>query len=264
MNPSGAQAFLARMLADPALLGEVRANPEAYAKHYALTIAEVRGLSGDGAPGVYMTAGISRWKKLAVVQESLPGTFSLCRTYLSEEDILTRCLMTTRMSTVEGVIEVIKRVGELAAENAADVEVPVVHDMVRYETLLQEMRMMASHSDAIQTVGPAVGVGVRVVTFRCPIVQVKQRLLRGMPYEDLRERCSYYVVARGAGTGVRGHVLRISRDLYTLLIHCDGTLSLHALAKRLQVSPESVQQALRKLRSNDVDIMCTELLGDGH
>ncbi|GLW13009.1 hypothetical protein Misp01_81370 [Microtetraspora sp. NBRC 13810] len=252
-TPQGAQALLARLLAEPALLADVRAAPEAFAARYGLSPADVRRLCAAGAPGLRMTGLVTRLKKFEVAEVALPATLTLCRAAWDDETIFGRCLVGARMTTLPGVIDAAVRLGELVTGTTPAADLPVVRDLLRYEVLLHEVRGRAREEHSGRAAAhPALGPGVTVETFDCPVTQVQRRVIDRVPFDDLRERRTHYVFAPGSGTRVLAH--RIPAALRTLLAHCDGSRPVTTLGRTLGIPAESVRRALVNLRAKGVDI----------
>ncbi|GAA3782559.1 hypothetical protein GCM10022225_83610 [Plantactinospora mayteni] len=253
MSPPGAQLLLARLLVEPALFADVRADPETFAARYGLPVADVRRLGATGEPGLYTTAAVTRLKKFEAVEVAFPATLRRCRAVWDDETIFDRYLARARLTTLRGVIALGERLGALVREATAPADLDVVADLHRYELLLHEVRLRALERAPTPAVaGPALGPGVTVATFGTPVSKVRRRVLDEAPFDDLRDRETHYVLAPGPDNTVRAH--RIPSGLRNLLDNCDGTRTVPALGAALGLSVESVRHALASLRDKGVEV----------
>lgn len=248
------QALLARLLAEPRLLDAVAADPESYAKRYRLTTAEVTSLIGAASPGLIFSVELTRWKNFRDVDGALPGTLALCRAVVADDEIFTQCLAGTRTFSLQGVVDTADRLGALAVRHAAAADVPVIEDMVRFESALQRVGRRPRAPAEVSAQGPALDPRGEVLAFGCAVNRIRRRLTAGTAYEELRGQRTYCLVVPGKAGKGRTLVLRVSAGMYELLRMCDGSMPTDALAKRLGVSAGSVANALAYVQSKGVEL----------
>lgn len=252
MSEAAPQELLAKLLTDPRALAALRQDPDACAARYGLPTRDVRRLSTAGMPGLRVAASVTRWKNLSALMGSLPATLALCQAVVDDDTIVGDVMAHVRITTPRGVVTAGERLGELASRRADDAQRSVIRDIVRYETLSYEIREHAAQGPTDPGRGPSLGPCARAVTFACPVAEVQRRILAGMPFEDLSERTTHYLVSVRPGGRMRVH--RIPEALRELLGLCDGSRPVTALSHRLGVPTGQVERALEKVRALGVEI----------
>ncbi|MFM9591558.1 hypothetical protein ACKI1J_05000 [Streptomyces scabiei] len=252
MSGGDPQEALLRLLTEPAAVAALREDPEAFASRYGLPAAAARHLASTGLPGLRVSASVTRWKSFTGVMGTLPATLALCRDVVDDDTIFGEVLVHVRMTGPREIVRAGTLLGRLASRNARDVDRQVIDDIVRYECLPYDLRDPDVESLRPPGRGPSLGPGVRVVSFDCAVTELRQRILDGEAFDDLRGQPMHCLITAGSGTRMRLH--RIPVGLKDLLGLCDGSRTVPALAHSMRVSTAQVEQALAKVRALGVEV----------